>query len=275
MRLCRIALCVVLVVVVASAGFCGRWTQGSARNLAMGMTGMALTDGISPAYFNPANLPWTGLTPASGDQSWACEAAGTVEISGDTDYKSIAVSALDAAGAGKTFGIGGFYSDADRGNTWGFGAGMPINDCFSAGLALVKFEDTCGVIGASYRQPLQTGGSFVAALGVYDPTDVNGDGALWGAGVAYPLCRVAGDEQTPLGVLTADCWDLTDKVSRSFHFGAEWLYSANLALRAGVNDSNLTLGAGWRQDKWSVDLGWADGDHDDSSSVFVGGKIGF
>lgn len=255
----------------------------------MGGAAIGVADDGAAWFQNPAGLAALNI-PCPEDAEYASDAMFSYfNTDGDNAY--------DLTWSGwkpsESFGAGaGLFNPAGRGHSFGvgFGAGfknMPLSFGFnviSVNEGIVgtgpdpypeqyACDDTFTVLnaGAMYRFgsdacPLRVG------VTAGDVTNEFFGNTIWSAGFSWvPVSRL---------LVAVDAVDLTDELDEGVMVsgGVEYGFSAGngrtIYARAGVlddgDDSNLTLGLGYRYGEWHADFAWIDSDFESTWSAGLG-----
>jgi len=259
----RISLLAVVLAVLLGGTVASAQT---ARYWGMGNTGVAAANDAAATGFNPANLAFLDVTPPAGlysqydpiTQPWDWQAAGTVEASGDWDYKAVHFAGRNNQ---DDWGIGACWQEAGPGDSWGLGFGAQAGARWGWGLS-VEDIDTMGASGDTYFN----GGLLYLApqpdddpvkLGLYlrDLTDETGSGPLVNLGIAIPLMARLGENM----ILSADWLDATNEVEAQGNVGVEYTAADTWTLRAGLVDGEqVTAGIGYDGGAWKLDAAWVE-----------------
>ncbi len=258
MKLYGSAICVVLLLAVASVGSASE-LGFSARSAGMGGTGIADTQDAGSTFYNPAGLPWLQAPPAP-DSMWGVQGLGVWETGSDWGFKAAAVA---GANPDSGWGLGAFYADDDWDNWWGLGAGKKFGETWSLGAGMLKEDETVFNAGLIYQLALPNPGVISLGLFVMDITDEWG-GPIYNVGACMPLGETAR--------LAVDVWDLTDEWDTTVNVGAEAIVAPDWCVRAGSMDGDMTFGAGYQGDGWTLDAAYVDWDYGDAS-ILIGGTI--
>ncbi len=245
-----------LVIVVALVVTCAVVSAQPARYWGMGGAGIATANDAGAVNYNPANLGALPFAPVAsgygaGPAMWSWDIAGTIELSGDMDYK-----AFDFATTNGNLGIGGSWMSTDPGSDgWSLGFGTDIGETdWNWGLSLAHMMDeTIFNAGFLYTMPQVNRAPVMLGLVAGDLTDELNDGIQLAIGAGIPL----GDQG---GVLALDATNLTGTGDVIFNAGVELPVAQNVVARAGMADlgdgSYLSLGLGYAGENWAVDVGW-------------------
>lgn len=251
-----------LLLVVALVVTCAVVSANPARYWGMGGAGIATANDAGAVEYNPANLGALPFAPVAsgygygaGPAMWNWDVAGTIELSGDMDYK-----AFDFATTNGNVGIGGSWESADLGWALGFGTGIGETN-WNWGLSLAHMMDeTIFNAGLLYTMPQVDRPPLKLGLVAGDLTDK----LELAVGAGIPL----GDQG---GVLALDATNLTGEGDVVFNAGVELPVAQNVVARAGMADlgdgSYLTLGLGYAGESWAVDAAWVDVDSPDKDEI--------
>lgn len=243
---------VLVCVVLTSSAFAQLATP---RAMGMGNAATAVADDAGAWFQNPAGLAGLNVAAPEG-KDWANDVIGAYADYGDTGF-GVTWSGFQPA-KGQGFGAG--YVDAGDTKYLGAGFGMNWKDSPLAwGVNVLRNDpdagssDTLFNIGLLYKAARTDAAPVRVALVVNDVTDETNNGPWFDLAVAWPA--------TDKLLIALDAIDVTDEFDSTFNFGAEYVCGATneWALRAGSNDSDLTLGAGYKfGNNWRADFGWAD-----------------
>jgi hypothetical protein len=255
---------VLMCVVLTSSAF----AQFTPRQLGMGNAAIAVADDGAAWFQNPAGLG--GLNLACEDKkAWANDVIGS--------YIDSANNGLDLTWSGwqpkSAMGFGAGVMDIDNfGKFVGAGFGMNVKKSpFSLGANIIKIDPDLGDsqtrfnLGLLYKFAVANADPIRAGLVLEDLTDESSNGPFLHAGVAWPVNKQL--------MLAMDIIDVTDEVDTTFNFGGEFLFGQQYewAVRGGLRDGDLTLGAGYAFDAtWRLDAAFADTDGDNILSIGAG-----
>ena len=266
---------VVLSCLVVTAAFASSsLTVTTARSLGMGDTVTAVADDAAAWWQNPAGLASLNVPVAEGKQ-WGTDVMGTW---GRLDYESgyYASQSSDSSTDGwaldvsswqpaKGMGVGAGYTDMEYGKTFGAGFGMAIKNMpLSVGVSVERDDPDYGDgntyfnLGFLYKFAQPEKAPIKVGLVVEDITDESNMGPFFNLGLLWPA--------TPKLNIAVDVDDVTGEYDEGpfFSAGAEYTFGKNNEWvgRAGVaddgNDTNLTLGVGYKAKDFRVDVGYAD-----------------
>jgi len=280
----RLVAAAIVCVVLAS----GAWAQGIAglttRAAGMGGAGIGVADDGAAWFQNPAGLAALNVACPEGAEYASDAMFSYFNTDGDNAY-DLTWSGWKPSG---NYGAGaGYFDPAGDGHAFGvgFGAGfknMPLSLGFNvldvdAGIPPVSpgmhIDDTRTLINAglmylfgSAKNPFRIG------VTANDCTNELSSSVIWNAGASWmPVNHF---------LIAVDVLNLTEEMDQDAQFsgGAEYGFSAGdgrtIFLRAGVlddsNDSNLTLGVGYRHAEWHADFAWMDGEEDSTWSAGLG-----
>jgi len=268
------AAVVLSCLVVTGAFASSSLTVTTARSLGMGECITAVADDAAAWWQNPAGLASLNVPVAEG-KLWGNDIMGTygqlklqgystAQTSGDD---TLSGWALDWSGwqPAKGMGVGAGYTDQDGGKMFGAGFGMVIKDMpLSVGIGVMREDPDGGDglttfdFGAIYKFAQPEKAPIKVGLVVSDLTDETDMGPFVNLGVLWPA--------TPKLGIAVDVSDVTGQYDDGpfFNAGAEYVLGAKSewVARAGIVDdgseTNLTLGAGYKAEKFRVDVAWAD-----------------
>ena len=263
MRIYATLLCVVLLLGLASAGYCQWWWMGvmnagtTARWAGMGGAGIAAANDAAAIDFNPANLANLEMVGAdtSGRMSWGGAATWGGGSFEDLSLKIGARSNQGDWGAGFSF-----ERPSDSGwhdNIWSLGYGARLGSGGSSwGVSAIRDDEFCSCgnvhrntwVNAGYLHALPQGVAPPIKIGllITNLLEDENDPRFFNLGVAVPV----GEKL----LLAADAWDVTDEWERFFNFGAELAVAPDWCVRAGRMDTDWTVGAGYRKARLSLDV---------------------
>jgi len=236
----------------------------------MGGAVVGVADDAAAWFQNPAGLALSHI-PCQAGKTWSDQLMGIwgrVPDFGGTD--TAWAGNFAAYNASKHWGFGAGYGQiTNNGKEYGAGFGAVINkNSLAAGLDVARIDPddddavTVWNAGAMYLLPRADKAPVRLGLRANDLTKEYDEGIQFDFGVAYP---------TDFGVLLAiDVLDITSQSENGhrFNFGGEYqLKSApKWTVRAGLQDngdnSDLTLGLGYKVGSWKLDAGWANTDPD-------------
>lgn len=267
---------VVLACMVVSAAFAsGGLSITTARSLGMGNTVNAVADDAAAWWQNPAGLASLNVPVAEGKQ-WGSDIMGTygqLKLQGystsqyGTGDDTLSGWALDFSTwqPEKRMGVGAGFTDEDGGQTFGAGFGMGIKELpLSVGISIERDNPDYGDgstwinFGALYKFVQPEKAPIKVGLFVGDITDESNYGPIFDVGVLWPA--------TPKINIAVDVDDITSQYDDGpfFSAGAEAVFGNRNEWvgRAGLmddgSDTSLTLGVGYKAEKFRVDFGWAD-----------------
>ncbi len=301
-----IAAALITVAVLATGAFAGSAGGAaaylkmgvSARALGMGEAFSAVADDASAAYYNPAGIGtlekreihtmhamlsldrkfdfanYVLPDPArKGVWAFSWTRFGVDEIP-ETRVDGAGNPLLDANGNVRIFS---YFSDVE--NSYSLTFGRKINDKRSYGGSLKMlrhslFDSSANGFG------LDLGGRYKTN----DRTHVGlvfknlGASMKWSGGSnvkdTIPVTAVAGvSYQWKPKVLTALDLEKTGSEDFKVKFGVEGKVSENIALRAGVNNKKLSIGAGFNSNEWRFDYAFYDEELGANQRISAGRKF--
>jgi hypothetical protein len=256
MRIYATLLCVVVLLGMASAGYCQWWWMGTmtaattARWAGMGGAGIAAANDAAAIDFNPANLPNMELDGVDMGRPLAWGGTATY---GDGDIYDMSVK-IGAHSSGGKWGAGFSYERLKQttwySNIWGLGYGAVCGPGWSWGVSATRDEWKWGTAtwingGVACNIPQVAAPPIRVGLIVSNILEHDNDPRFYNLGVAVPV----GENL----LLAADAWDITDEWERFFNFGAEFGVARDYCVRAGRLDEDWTVGGGYREDRFSLD----------------------
>ena len=234
-------------------GVMNAWT--TARWAGMGGTGIAAANDAAAIDFNPANLPHMQFDSVDmgGPLTWG----GTATYGGgDFDDMSLKIGTVSNEG---NWGAGFSYERASD-SGWhdtilSLGYGAICGPRSSWGISATRDEmsgrsETWINAGALYAIPHSQGAPIKVGLIVSNILEDDNDPRFYNLGLAVPV----GEKL----LLAVDYWDITDKWSKQWNFGAELTVAPEWRVRLGQLDEDWTGGAGYRKDKLSLDAAYID-----------------
>ena len=267
MRTYATLLCVVLLLGIASAGYCQWWYMGvmndftTARWAGMGGAGIAAANDAAAIDFNPANLANLDMIGVDGNASLSLGGTATYGGGGDDDISLKIGVRSENWGAGLSYerpsgsswhdniwGLGYGARLGSRGSSWGVSAMRDDNDCYCGSIHRRTWVNA----GVLFALPRGVAPPIKIGLLVTDLLEDDNSPRFYNVGVAVPV----GEKL----LLAADAWDLTDEWDGFFNFGAELAVGPNYCVRAGRLDTDWTVGAGYRKHKFSLDAAYITAD---------------
>ena len=260
MRIYATLLCVVLLLGIASAGYCQWWYGGvmnactTARWAGMGGAGIAAANDAAAIDFNPANLANMELDGVDMGRPLAW--GGTATYGGGYfDDMSLKIGARNENwGAGFSYERVGHNSWHN--NIWGLGFGANAGGgAWSWGVSAMRDQGDLWTAtwinaGVVCNIPQMGAPPITVGLLVTNILEYDNDSHLYNLGVAVPV----GDKL----LLAADAWDITDEFEGFFNFGAELGVAPDWCARIGRRDEDWTVGAGYRKGRLSLDAAYID-----------------
>ena len=261
MRIYATLLCVVLLLGIASAGYCQWWDMGvmsawtTARWAGMGGAGIAAANDAAAIDFNPANLPNMELDGVDGiaPLTW-----GGTATYGQGDFDDLSLK-IGARSNQSNWGVGFSYERASNGwhdniYTLGFGANADTGS-WSWGVSAARDEwsgnsETWVNVGLLFAIPQPNGAPIQVGAIASNILEDDSDPRFYNLGVAVPI----GDR----ALLAADWWDINDEWWEHYNFGAEVNVAPEWCVRLGRWDEDWTGGVGFRQGRLSVDAAYID-----------------
>jgi hypothetical protein len=266
-----VLLTVTVVVVLITASVA---TAQTARYNGLGGAGIALADDAGAVVMNRANLAVLDIgyeDQMKEQRDWEFEAAGTFEVSGDSDFWGVN---FVGSPIGRSWGIGAGYDEVTPGTAdgevWTLGFGLSNTEgtwAVGIGVTDLSYSDPAVIIddrwvdlGVLYRTREANWGLTVEDIG-----DKLG-GPYFNAGVAWMY--------SPQWTLVADIWDVTDEIDTGYAVGAEFTPRLYWTYRGGFyQGGNFAAGLGYERDRWAVDVAWMEAEGADE--VHLSGSIKF
>ena len=271
---------VVALLLVSTAAFAQYTTAANAdygipgfttaRYMGMGSVGVAAADDVGAINYNPANLASLDIAPPAGlstssdvfAQPWSWQAAGTLEVDGDLDYRALHFAGSDSQAE---WGFGASWHSTDSpswmvADWWLAGIGARLGSSnWQWGISVMDGADdfygdeTTFNVGFLYNWQQQTGEPVRIGFTVDDLTDEYQAGPFFNVGIAWPISTC---ECGPL-LLSADLLDATDEYETLFNVGFELKPLENWAFRGGrFNNDLYTAGVGYESGAWEIDVSW-------------------
>jgi hypothetical protein len=260
----------VLVCVVLASGAFAQGTLFTPRSLGMGSAVIGIADDGGAWFQNPAGLAGLNLTA----EEPKLRANDIIATYGQADAHSCGLtwSGFEPSTAK---GVGAGYCDAGGGHkVLGAGFGLNVPELPLAWGMNFIYDEPGGVLatttqfdlGLLYRLARANAAPIRAGLVVRDLSNSSGNGLMFDLGIAWPA--------TDRFLVAIDAIDVTNRADNLVNFGTEFRFGeqGEWTLRAGSNDSVMTLGAGYAfpRNSFRLDAAWADTDVNATWTAGVG-----